>query len=245
MSTIDEVVQRVCRGRLLGAPLDLAETDIVDDQEIGPGPALESTGVGAIGEAGVEIVEEVDAAGVAHADALLARAQREGLEEVTLARAVVAGDDEVVVAAHEVEACELEDEVLVERRLEVPVERLEGLALDESAGVDAPSDALLELVCGFVTEDMLEERGRPSALASRPCEVLVESFVRAIQSEEVEVPSESSADGVVVASAGISLLASGGVGSLGHDRVSWVRDRDAVDIGRRSYSVRSRGAVRA
>jgi len=96
---------------------------------------------------------------------------------------------------------------------------------------------------------MLEERGRPGALASSPCEVLVESFVRAIQAEEVEVSSESSADGVVVASAGVaagvSLLASDGVASLGHARVSWVRDHDAVDIGRRSYSVRSRGTVRA
>jgi len=243
MAAIDEVVQRVRGGWLLNAPLDLAKAYVIDDQEIGASPALEAAGVGAVGEAGVEIVEEVDATGVAHADALLARAQGEGLEEVTLAGAVVAGDDEVVVPSHEVEAGELEYEVLVERRLEVPVERLESLALDESAGVDAPGDALFELVRCLDAEDVLEERGRPCALAGGPREVLVERLERAGQSEEVEVSSESSADGLVVAGAALS-LGSGGFASLGHVWVSWVHDR-AVDMGRRSYSVRSRGTVRA
>jgi hypothetical protein len=125
-------------GRFVGALLDLAETDVVDDQEVGAGPALEPARVGAVGEAGVEVVEQVDAAGVAHADALLAGAQPEGLEDVALAGPVGAGDHEVVVPVHEVEPGELEHEVLVEAGLEGPVEGLERLALDEAALVDAP-----------------------------------------------------------------------------------------------------------
>src|SRR6185295_2424412 len=69
--------------------------------------------------------------------------------------AVVTSDHEVVVAAHEVEACELEHERLVEAGLKVPVEGFERLALDEPAGVDAPRDALLELVRGLEAEDVL------------------------------------------------------------------------------------------
>jgi hypothetical protein len=70
----------------------------------------------------VEVVEQVDAASVAQANALLAGAPAERLEQVALAGAGIAGDDEVVVAAHEVEPCELEDDGLVERGLEVEVE---------------------------------------------------------------------------------------------------------------------------
>lgn len=243
MPTIDEVVQGVRGGGLVGALLDLAEPDVVDDQERRTRPALEAAGVGAVGEAGVEIVEQIDAAGVAHADPLLARAQGEGLEEVALAGTVVAGDHEVVVAAHEVEAGELEDEILVEAGLEVPVEGLEGLALDEPAGVDAPGDALLELVRGLGAEDVLEERGRAGALAGGPREPLVELVERAGQSEEVEVSSEPREDGVVVGSSTVSRLGSGSTASLGHDGGSCARDREA--IGRRSYWVRSRGTARA
>ena len=105
----------------------------------------------------MEIIEEVDAAGVAHGQALFAGTQCEGLEEVALAGAALAGDDEVVVAADEVEAGELEDERLVEAGLEVPVEGLEGLALDEATGIDAAADALLELVRGLGAEEVLEE----------------------------------------------------------------------------------------
>jgi hypothetical protein len=245
VATIDEIVQRVRRGRLLRAPLDLAEADVVDDQEFRARPALESTGVGAVGEAGMEVVEEIDAAGVAHANALLARAQGEGLEDVTLAGTVVAGDHQVVVAAHEVEAGKLEDEGLVEGGLEVPVERLQRLALGEPAGVDAPRDALFELVRGLDAEDVLEERGRACAFARGPRELLVKRLERAGQSEEFEVSPESGADGLVVSAAAVSQLGSGGVASLGHARVSCARDRDAVVMGRRSYSVRSRDAARA
>jgi hypothetical protein len=178
--------------------------------------ALEAAGIGAIGEAGVEIVEEVDAARVAQVDPLLARAQAERFEEMALACAVVAGDHEVVVAAHEVEARELEDEGLVERGLEVPVERLEGLALDEAAAIDPPDDALLELVGGLEAQDVVEQRGDAGALAGGPREEVIELAERAGQPEEVEVSSESSEDGVVGAGSALAGLGAGWVASLGH-----------------------------
>jgi hypothetical protein len=173
-----------------------------------------------------------------------ARTQGEGLEQVALAGAVVAGDQEIVVAAHEVEASELEHEGLIEAGLELPVERLEGLALDEPAGGDAAGDALLELVRGFGAEDVLEERGRAGALAGGPREPLVERVERVGQSEEGEVSSEPGEDRVVVrgASRSVSRFGSGSAASLGHAGVSCAPAREVS--GRRSYWVRSRGAVR-
>jgi hypothetical protein len=193
----------------------------------------------------MKIFEQIDAACVPHVDPLLARAQGEGLEEVTLAGAVVTCDHEVVVAAHEVEASELKHKRFVEAGLKVPVEGLERLALDEPAGVDAPRDALLELVRSLEAEDVLQERGRARALVGGPREELVELVACAGQSEEFEVASEPGDDGVVVASSAVWLLGSGRVASLGHAGVSWGRDRAAAVRGRRSYSVRSRGTVRA
>ncbi|HEX2685962.1 MAG TPA: hypothetical protein VHN14_05065 [Kofleriaceae bacterium] len=195
---IDEVVEGVSRGRLIATLLDLAEADVVNDQEIRASPGLEAAGVGAIGEAGVEIIEEVEAASVAHGEALFAGTEREGLEEVTLAGAALTGDDEVVVAADEVEAGEFEDERLVEARLEVSVEDLEGLALDKAAGVDAAADALLELMCSLGAEEVLEQDGSAGPLTSGPDEVRVELVERVGQAEEVEVLSEPSGDEIIV-----------------------------------------------
>ena len=127
----------------------------------------------------MQVGEEVDASGVAHAEALLARAHGERLEDVALAGAALAGDDEVVLPADEVEARELEDEGLVELGLEGPVERLEGLLLLQAARVDASRDALLELVRGLDPQDVLEERRRSGPLARRPRERLVELRERA------------------------------------------------------------------
>ena len=168
--TVDEVVEGVRGGRLVSALFDLAKAYVVDDQELRTGPGLEATGVGAIGEAGVKIVEEVDATRVAHTETLLACAYAEGLEDVAFARAAFAGEDEVVVTAHEVESRELEHEGLVEAGLEVPVEGFEGLALDETALCNATLDALLESLRSLSTERVLEERRHARALTRRPCE---------------------------------------------------------------------------
>lgn len=244
MPAIEQVVQGVRGGGLINALLDLAQAHVVDDQECRACPALEPASVGAVGEAGVKVVDEVDAARVTHLDPLLARTQAERLEEMALAGAVATSDHEVIVAAHEVEACELEHERLVERGLEFPLEYLERLALDEPARVDAADDALFELVRGFEAEDVLDERRGAGAFVGGPREERVELVERAGQSEEVEVSSQSGGDGVIVAASAIWLLGFGWVASLGHAGVSSVRDRDALVRGRRSYSVRSRGTVR-
>jgi len=242
---IDEVVEGMSGGWLIAALLDLAEADVVNDQELGAGPSLEAAGIGAIGEASMEIIEEVDAAGVAHGEALFAGTEREGLEEMALAGTALAGDDEVVVAADEVEAGQFDDECLVEARLEIPVEDLEGLTLDKAAGVDTATDALLELVRGLGAEEVLEQSGGAGALAGGPDEVCVELVERVGQAEEVEVSSETSGDEVIVAGSGGSGFGDGFVASLGHGEASCVIGRVAAVRGRRSYSVRSRGAVRA
>jgi hypothetical protein len=122
---VDEVVEGVGGGWLVAALLDLPEPDVVDDQELRPCPGLESACVGAICEPRVKVVEEVDAARVAHTHTLFACAHGKGFEDVALARPALARDDEVVATTDKVEARELEDERLVEGGLEVPVEGLE------------------------------------------------------------------------------------------------------------------------
>jgi hypothetical protein len=84
----------------------------------------------------VQVIEQVDAAGVAHAEALFTGTQCKGFEDVTLARAALAGDHQVVVSAHEIEQRKFQHEGFVEARLEVPVERFKSFALDETARVD-------------------------------------------------------------------------------------------------------------
>lgn len=101
---VDEVEEGVCRRWLIVALLDLAESDVINEQKFDRSPALEALRVGAVGEAGVEIVEEIDGASVADGHLLLAGAQRERLEEVALAGTALAGDDEILLAADEVEA---------------------------------------------------------------------------------------------------------------------------------------------
>jgi hypothetical protein len=73
VSPVDEVVEGVGGGWLLGPLLDLPETDIIDDEQRRASPSLEPACVRAIGESSMEVVEQVDAACVAHADPLLAR----------------------------------------------------------------------------------------------------------------------------------------------------------------------------
>jgi hypothetical protein len=54
---VDEVEKGVCGGGLVVALPYLAEADIVDDQELGARPSFESSGIGIVGEAGVQVGE--------------------------------------------------------------------------------------------------------------------------------------------------------------------------------------------
>jgi len=188
----------------------------------------------------MEVVKEVDAARVAQTDALLAGAHAERLEQVALAGAGIAGNHHIVVAADEVESSELDDHGLVELGLEVEVERLECLVLLEAAAVDAPGDALLELVRGLGAEDVLEQRGRARPLAHGPRETVVELVECARQSEELEVSSEPLENEV-----GVWGVVAGLAISLGHGQDSWggsagvSRPDGARMTGSRSYAVRS------
>lgn len=215
---VDQIEEGVRGGGLVLVLLDLAEPDVVDDEQLGPRPGLEAARVGAVSEAGVEVVEQVDASGVAHRELLLAGAASEGLEDVALAGAAGTRDHEVVVSAHEVEVGELGHESLVERGLERPIEGLESLVFSEAADLDAASHSLFELSCGFRTKDALEQRGGAWRFAQRPAERVVEPFERGGQAEEGEVSPESLED--FVSGVGSFGADGGGAASLGHGGVS-------------------------
>lgn len=124
VSAIDEVVQGVGGSRFVVAFPQVAQTDIIDDQKLRPGPGSEAPGIGAVGKSCVEVIEEIDATGIAHGEALLAGTQPEGFEDVTLSSTWFASDDDVFFAPDEVESGEFQDGALVERRLKGPVEGL-------------------------------------------------------------------------------------------------------------------------
>lgn len=50
-----------------------SEPDVVDDKEVGSRPGLETLGVGVVGESGVEVGEQIDAASVPEGDGLRGR----------------------------------------------------------------------------------------------------------------------------------------------------------------------------
>lgn len=106
MPAIDQVPEHVGGGRGVAVGGDLAEADVVEDDEFVASPAAQAGLVGAVGEAGVEVGEEVDEAGVADEAAGDAGAQGDGPEDVALTGAGLAGDDEVLLAGEEAEAGE-------------------------------------------------------------------------------------------------------------------------------------------
>jgi hypothetical protein len=148
----------------------LSEANIVHDEQVGTSPGFEAQGVGVVGETGVQIGEEVDTASVTERDAVDASAHSESFEDVALAGTTLSRNDEVVVTLDEVEPGELEDECLVERGLEVPVEGFECLVLDETAGADPSCDTGLGLVVDLCGEDVLEPSGVTGTLAACPSE---------------------------------------------------------------------------
>ncbi len=191
VSSVDEVEEGVRRGGLVVVLADLAEADVVDDQQVGASPGLESHRIGVVCKSGVQVGEQVGAASEAERDALDAGAKAEGLENVALAGAALAGDDEVVVTADEVETCQLEDEGLIEGGLEVEVEGLERLVLDETAVANAPRDARLGLVVDLGGEDVLEPRAVTGPLTSGPSQQLVEGAEGVGEAEVGEMPAEA------------------------------------------------------
>ena len=69
---VEQVEEDVRGGGLVVAAAKLAEADIVNDEPFRARPAAHPGFVGLIGEAGVQVVDQVDAAGVADLDLALA-----------------------------------------------------------------------------------------------------------------------------------------------------------------------------
>jgi hypothetical protein len=137
---------------------------------------------------------------------LLAGAQSDGLKDVALACARLAGDDEILGAPYEIAGRELHDGGAIERRLEVPVERLERFALAQTARDDAPLDPVLAPQGGLLAEDAIDERGRGGPLTHGPFEMLVEMREGVRQPEDFEVPSDALDDvGVGAGDGGLRL----------------------------------------
>jgi len=106
----------------------------------------------------VQVIEQVDAACIADGEAALTGTQDERLEQVALAGAGLAREDEVVSAAYEVEGSELEDETAVELGWKGKSKASRVFFLLEPAAGEATRDALLELACSLLAEDAFEER---------------------------------------------------------------------------------------
>lgn len=228
MATVEEVEEHV-RGRwFVIAAAELAKADIVNDEPLGASPLPEASLVALVGEPGVEVVDEVDAARVADADLALARAQRERLQDVALAGSTLACDEQVVAAVEKRERGEVLDERAIEILLKREVESLERLADAEPAPVDAPLDAALTHVLGGLAEDALEEDERARAVLVRPREVCVDVVIELLQSESFEVVSESLQESGISARLRLgSSPGSHGLG-LGHAGGSSVARRDQL-----------------
>jgi len=104
MSAIDQIPEHVGGGRGVAMGRDLAEADVVEDDKLVTGPAAHAGLVGAVGEARVELGEEVGEADEATGQA---GAQGDGAEDVALAGAGLAGDDKVLLAIEKAEAGEV------------------------------------------------------------------------------------------------------------------------------------------
>jgi hypothetical protein len=209
-AAVEEVEEHVRGGWLVVAPAQLAQPDVVDDEPLGAGPAAQPRGVGAVGEAGVEVVHQVDAAGVARLDLALTGTDDEGLEDVALAGAVLAGDEDVLVVVEEAEGGEALDGGAVEALLEGPVEALEGLADLEAARIDAPLDATLADPERGVAEDALEQDEGLGPLGVGPAQVLLEVPVELAEAEPLEVFAQLAEEVVVSASSALGSSSLGG-----------------------------------
>jgi len=160
MTLVDEVEEHMSGGGLAVLPFELAEADVVDDQESGTTPAFQTTRVGVVCEPGIEVGDQVDAAGVTNATLGLAGAHGDGLYDVALARAGLAGQEKILGPLEKAQAGQVFDQRPVERGLKVPVEGFEGLSRLQAAAVDAALNAALGLLARCVAQYALE-KSRP------------------------------------------------------------------------------------
>jgi hypothetical protein len=122
----------------------------------------------------VQVIEQVDATGVADGDLLLASAKTECLEQVAFTGTGLTGDDDVIVAPDEIEATKFDEEGLVEGRLKVPVESFQRLALGQSASGETVGDAADALVIDLDAKDVFEQGGVTGSILGGPVEQVIE-----------------------------------------------------------------------
>jgi hypothetical protein len=131
----------------------LSETHVINDEKAWFGPSFETLGVSLIGEASVQVIEQVDATRVADGHLLLAGAKTEGFEYVAFACTGLARDNG---RRRRTKSRRQDDEeVLVEGGLEVQSKASKCLALKHAAHRNRRA-MRFRLVVDLGSEHMLE-----------------------------------------------------------------------------------------
>lgn len=80
MSAVEQVEQRVGGGRLVVVFTDLAEPDVIDDEQWRAAPGAKPSLISAVSETGIKVIDEIDRAGIAGGDLVVAGAQGNRLQ---------------------------------------------------------------------------------------------------------------------------------------------------------------------
>ena len=128
VTAVQEIEEHVSGGGLVAGAFDLAEADVVNDEELSTRPAAEAVRVAAVGETCVEVIEQVDAAGVADNDLALTGAKRDGLEQMAFAGAALTSKENILVLVEEAQAGDGFDGGAIELGLKCPIEGFQGFS---------------------------------------------------------------------------------------------------------------------
>src|ERR1700722_9741195 len=155
----------------------LFHAHVVDDQQI----RLQVTGQHLVLAAQRFVVQEVadhvEDRAVQHHEARLQRLVAQRLPEKALADAWRSQQQHVPGLADKAARCQIEDLLLLDRRVERPVEVLQGLQLAKLGGLDTPPQLAIATHRQFVVQDHLQKLRMVQAVAGR----LVESDFQAFQ----------------------------------------------------------------
>ena len=182
VTAADELEEEVGGARVVGEV-----SDLVDDEQCGPGVVTESAFEGASGLLAVEVEEQVggggEEGGVAGEDGLVG----DVLGEHGFPEALRADEDYVLATGEEVEGEDALEDGAVERSGPVPVPVGEGLEATEASAGEAAFDAASLTVFELVGDEAFEEDGGAPALAGGLCDAVVEVVCGAEEPEASEV----------------------------------------------------------